>query len=422
MKILTISFTNHTARYLHYLEEQIVKLNSDTSFVRCSVYPSSHLYYAGQKLEDAELYNLGSLKVLSSNTKLNVGAYHEKVLKILRLEKYIEKLENEEKIIGGFIENVFNSGIDKVILIGDSRLPVEVTMKYASMRGKDILYIEQAPFNKMIFDFQGVNRNISFCYSGSEADDLPVFLKTKFSNYWHTQNTLVKYKGLLYDWYYLYGFSGVAYLIGESSLFRDMFMRIKSRIISPTRLSDLNLKRKVVFLPMQMPVDVQSVYHSFESGGSESLALKLLEDIPEDVTLLIKEHPNWSGKHTRCFYKKVASTENCHIVQGLNIKECFDCADIILTVNSTVGIEALNYGKQVFLTGDAYYRYDSVVHGLGENCSWKSILEAIENPKSRRKISGFLFELNEYLVNGHYMSESLTLSKKLEQKINHFLR
>ena len=423
MKILTISFTNQTSRYLSFIEEEILNNNNNnTSFVRLSIYPSSHFYYKHINKKDQPLYKFkftGKYNNIPDIPKLR--NYHTSILRFFNKKKYHKKLLNEYLHLFSKIQNIMNTGITHCMLIGDSRMPIEIASYIAKLNKIKCLYIEQAPYGNMIFDFKGVNKNISFEFKNISNEVLPVFKNKKHKNYWNSFPSLIKYKWLIIDWYYLYGFSNKLFLIGSDNLFKDIFNTFFSKL-KTTRLEDKFSSNKfVVFLPLQMPVDVQSIYHSTSNGDSEEVALHLINSIPKNCTLLIKEHPNWKNKYSKKLYKKINLHKNVSLINNTTINNCFKFSDIVLTVNSTVGLEALNQGKQVYLTGDAYYGNPKIVHGIGNKLTWENIINAYHNPKLEKDIASFLLELKKYFINGHYVAEKLESNDKMQLKLKEFL-
>ena len=423
MKILTISFTNQTSRYLSFLEEEIIRnSNINISFLRLSIYPSSHYYYKSINKKDQILYRFNYNDQFDSVPDIpKLRNYHKSILSFFHKKKYAKRLLNEYTYLFSEIRNIINTGITHCILIGDSRMPIEIASYLAKLNKIKCLYIEQAPYGNMIFDFKGVNKNISFEFKNISKEVLPVFMKNKDKNYWNSFPSLIKYKWLIIDWYYLYGYSNKLFLIGSDNLFQDIFNNFVSKLKTTRPDDKFNSNEFVVFLPLQMPVDVQSIYHSTSNGDSEDVALHLINSIPKNCTLLIKEHPNWINKYSKILYKKINLYKNVSLINNTSITNCFEFSDIILTVNSTVGLEALNQGKQVYITGDAYYGNPKIVHGIENKLTWENIIKAYHNPKLEKDIASFLQELKKYFINGHYLAEKLETNDKIQLKLKEFL-
>ena len=155
MNILTISFTNHTSRYLSFIEEQIAEQKDrkiDLKIHRLSVYPSSHYYYKSIGKKDQILYRFNGSDGLNSVPDIpELRNYHTSVLSVFGKKKYTQRLLNEYNHIFSEIQHIMDKGITHCILIGDSRMPVEIAAYIAKLNHIKCLYIEQAPYGNMIF-------------------------------------------------------------------------------------------------------------------------------------------------------------------------------------------------------------------------------------------------------------------------------
>ncbi len=72
----------------------------------------------------------------------------------------------------------------------------------------------------------------------------------------------------------------------------------------------------------------------------------------ENVIFLVKNHPVES--------KKMRNGQNIKIVDNYHYKDCIKYSDIVLTINSGVGLQAMMWKKPVIIVGNAFYQQDEV--------------------------------------------------------------
>ncbi|CCO23225.1 hypothetical protein [Maridesulfovibrio hydrothermalis] len=121
---------------------------------------------------------------------------------------------------------------------------------------------------------------------------------------------------------------------------------------------------------------------------------KIVEDIavnaPLDLNIIVKGHP-WSfGWHGKNYFKKLIRLPNVHLAPAFYPgKELIKDAKIVLTINGSVGIEALIYNTPVYTVGNPWYSDPEYIENLDNHLD---ILNRWENPKqiSEQKRNRFL--------------------------------
>ncbi|GEK55946.1 capsular biosynthesis protein [Pseudoalteromonas espejiana] len=122
-----------------------------------------------------------------------------------------------------------------------------------------------------------------------------------------------------------------------------------------------NIPKRYIFVPFQVPHDTQIASFSPWIDSMEMLydevvtAVRALND-PE-LKVVFKEHPSWH-KHYRDLYNKdpIALFAN-----GNKTCELIERAEAVITINSTVGLEALQLNKRVITVGQACYNIEGLV-------------------------------------------------------------
>ncbi|WP_299722232.1 nitrogen fixation protein FixF [uncultured Tateyamaria sp.] len=157
-----------------------------------------------------------------------------------------------------------------------------------------------------------------------------------------------------------------------------------------------------VFVPFQVPSDMQVTLHSPWVRDMEmflDVVIAAAERNPDD-TFVIKEHPSFkrSVKGLRPGHPRVIFA-NDNVTSDL-IRD----ARVVVTLNSTVGIEALLFDRPVITLGKACYNIEGLVlHAEGPEALDKALTQArgwSHNERLRHQFLGYLWQ--RYLVRGRY--------------------
>jgi capsular polysaccharide export protein len=116
------------------------------------------------------------------------------------------------------------------------------------------------------------------------------------------------------------------------------------------------------------------------------------------LTLVVKEHPS---DHGRVDYSALRREfPDAIFTKTLNTQDLIEKSSVVVTVNSTVGIEAMLRLKPVITLGDAFYAVAGLVTPCraGDDLS-EALARALETPVDRDLTERFLYFLrNGYLV------------------------
>lgn len=120
---------------------------------------------------------------------------------------------------------------------------------------------------------------------------------------------------------------------------------------------------RFLFVPLQVPDDSQMILFAGWCGGLEGFIDALAQAssaLPEGWHLRLKEHP--SAK------RSVRARIERHIAAGAwleldNARDSFaqiEASEAVLTVNSSMGLQAMFFGKPVIVTGEAFFAFEGV--------------------------------------------------------------
>ena len=177
---------------------------------------------------------------------------------------------------------------------------------------------------------------------------------------------------------------------------------VNNRASKATGEGVVDLEPGYVFVPFQVPSDMQVTVHSPWVRDMEAfldVVLAAAERHPDDI-FVIKEHPSFkrSVKGLRPTHPRVIFA-NDNVTSDL-----IQNARAVVTLNSTVGIEALLFDKPVITLGRACYNVEGLVlHADGPDALSDALRASQKwrhDDRLRRQFVGFLW--NSYLVSGTY--------------------
>lgn len=127
------------------------------------------------------------------------------------------------------------------------------------------------------------------------------------------------------------------------------------------RLASVAENQSVFFVPLQVAVDAQMVHHSrFASVTAfiEEVITSFVDHAAADAHLVIKHHPMDRGFHhygstVKKLVRKFGLTGRVTYAFDLDIERLFSFISGCITVNSTVGIQALEQGVPTLMLGTA---------------------------------------------------------------------
>ncbi|GAB4363554.1 MAG: nitrogen fixation protein FixF [Oricola sp.] len=158
------------------------------------------------------------------------------------------------------------------------------------------------------------------------------------------------------------------------------------------------LPEAYVFVPFQVPSDMQILALSRWIGSMVQLhgEIAALADAFPDRHFVIKEHPSFPLS----IQGVVRPHSRIHFANSGNTRALIEGADAVITVNSTVGLEALTLGKKVITLGDAHYAIDGIVLPAGDRAGLHDAFAKLDawRPDDDRRQRFIRFVFNRFLV------------------------
>lgn len=186
--------------------------------------------------------------------------------------------------------------------------------------------------------------------------------------------------------------------------------------VSKSRHAPITLPDRFVFVPFQVPSDMQITLHSPMVRDMVHF-IEILRDAADrnpSETFVVKEHPSFRASviglhppHPRILF-----------ANGNVTGDLIAASRAVLTINSTVGIEALQAAKPVITLGTACYDIPGLTLRDRDAASLDAALARHDwrpDERLRRQFLGFL--RNVYLANGTLGSPPPDLAQVLESRL-----
>lgn len=182
---------------------------------------------------------------------------------------------------------------------------------------------------------------------------------------------------------------------------------------------EIALPKRYIFVPFQVPHDTQIVQYSpwvksMEHFLSEVIsALTTIND--EQLVIVVKEHPSWH-KHYHHLYQ-------CHpsvvFANNNETKQLIANAEAVVTVNSTVGLEALQMDTKVITLGEACYNIEGLCLQAKNASQLSSALNLVGTWQQNRSLRDNFFHYLQqyYCILGHWGEPTTEHVNAVEQRL-----
>jgi capsular polysaccharide export protein len=229
------------------------------------------------------------------------------------------------------------------------------------------------------------------------------------------------------------GVNATASIPRESEFYRNYI----SKKALPTKLlnrkeeskrikTNLELPKNYIFVPFQVGYDSQIIYHSPWIRTMEAL-YDIVDTLSQElkVHFVLKEHPSDKTNNYSSLHQRADKNPYLSFANNIETQELIEKSMAVVTINSSVGIEALLFHKKVVVLGEAFYLIDKITKGASSLAQLKEILIQLEQWTIDKELTNsFLSYINEeYLVPKSWESPDKEHFLSIENKIRaHFER
>jgi len=181
------------------------------------------------------------------------------------------------------------------------------------------------------------------------------------------------------------------------------------------------LPRRFAFFPLQVRQDSQLTVHSPLYGNRLEDAIAdlraALQRIDPGLPLVVKLHPADMRKSD--YDPTVRAYPEVIWVGRGDVRKVLERSTLVITINSTVGIEGLIFRKPVVMLGNSPYGHEGLVHRVGDRSQLPAVLrEALAQPPNARLVEKYLMFL--YYVaftRGHWKDFSPASLERVASRI-----
>lgn len=146
------------------------------------------------------------------------------------------------------------------------------------------------------------------------------------------------------------------YKIAFKRIFYDKYFNKILKIFEP----DVKFSKERIFVvyPLHFyPEASTSIFAKYYDGNELNLIKNIAFSLPENATLVVKEHKSNVGNNTKAFYEAIKQLPNTILLSPyFPLKDNLNKFDAVVTLSSTVGFEALTMNVPVYPLGEIFYQ------------------------------------------------------------------
>lgn len=371
-------------------------------FKRVGTYLADEYNVHYLKLQDSiNFKDILKTKPLSSNFKINDAELAEFLAYSIKLRKYSKKLSIKHRLLmnTNFLTKYASSlaiivknymqehSIDLVCMWNGSKLPLAVSRYISKLMGINLLHFENGALpNTTTVDSNGVNFRNSLV-------GLPL-------TFWEDVNV---------DYQKIQSLTAKSLTVREKrrpSAFSNFFLKLRQN----ETCKIVSLPTNYIFVPFQVHDDTQVLLHSPQVKTMEQLLAvvwhaveKFNENTITPLSIVVKEHPSDWGRIDYTKLRQQYQERNVIFANEYRTEDLIKGSSGVITLNSTVGIEALLYHKPVISLGDAFYNIPGLVTHVTDPNKLADYFYVFDRPININLTDKFLYYLRyEYLIEGSW--------------------
>jgi hypothetical protein len=160
-------------------------------------------------------------------------------------------------------------------------------------------------------------------------------------------------------------------------------MSINHIILSPiyNYATNRHNDKKIIYYPLHVPNDMSLTIRAPDKLNQLCLVEQICKELPDGYYLYIKEHPAMIGSvNVLRLIFLLRKYRNIKIIHpSINNIDLIQLADIVVTVNSKAGAEAILLNKHVIALGDSFYSESGLVVSVGDMSELRAALQVKRN-------------------------------------------
>jgi capsule polysaccharide export protein KpsC/LpsZ len=138
---------------------------------------------------------------------------------------------------------------------------------------------------------------------------------------------------------------------------------------------------RFLLFPLHYQPEASTLVLGYFYDDQLSVIENIAKALPIGTYLYVKEHRIGFGLRRNAYYRRIRSYPNVRLIGPYaNTRRLVADCDGVVTISSTVGWEALCFGKPVFLMGETFY---SNLPGVTKVSSYEALADALNAPPAR---------------------------------------
>ncbi|MGG4167075.1 hypothetical protein ABEW00_06280 [Rossellomorea vietnamensis] len=338
-----------------------------------------------------------------------------------------------------FIDQFIKSNdIDVICLFNGYHWIDQVAKVIANKRGIEIIYFEDGLFRPytVTCDHKGINQESSIPRTPDFFDELQVDRNRMKSYLFQPEIEQLKEKNeslLIVAFVKFLSMLGGLFRIHPNYYVHITFWQglkyfIQKKLFSKRKPDQIDLPKEYVLVPFQVSRDTQILYHSPYIKDMRDLLDLVYESVAHinkeqkrNIQILVKEHPeDMSRNNYQDLKKRYSNVQGVKFIKKYGISRLLNHATAIITINSTVGIEALARNKKVITLGEAFYNIDGVVNHCSSPEKLPQVLKnSLRKSINKDRIEKFIYYLRFiYQIEGSIQSRGRLTAEKIADRID----
>lgn len=146
------------------------------------------------------------------------------------------------------------------------------------------------------------------------------------------------------------------------------FKNIVHKKLKTLSSKTIDLNQRYIFVPFQVETDSQIIQFSQKIKSMKNLVALVSEAVEDynktfddNIKVIFKPHPVDKSVNVDYIERNMSCYKSSLISFNEDTQDLIKNSELVITINSTVGIEALINGKNVITLGDAFYNIDGLV-------------------------------------------------------------
>jgi len=203
--------------------------------------------------------------------------------------------------------------------------------------------------------------------------------------------------------------------------------QLTGRAYNKTRKQNSAMPDKYILVPFQLDRDSQILFNSQWIKSMRELVDvccdALQQSSRDDLHLVFREHPSCRTRYDD-LYKKVGELPRVIFNCDEPLAQALGRAQAVITINSTVGVEALALHKPVVLLGDAFYGIDGITRSVTNSQQLAGAIAALGSYSvDIKQLNRFFNYLTcDYVVPGDWKAPDARHYESVRRRVSRILK